>query len=86
MLAAPYRPRSTLGLRQPPHTRVPLPVILPFRRPNPLVVNVYRRRTASFPDEFYDRQTGDICWRRVVAYLRMHKLPHELEQRRQVHS
>ncbi|CAM9180270.1 unnamed protein product, partial [Scytosiphon promiscuus] len=35
-------------------------------------------------DEFYDQHTGDICWQRVVSFLRTRKLPLELSQRKQV--
>eukprot|EP00903_Cladosiphon_okamuranus_P008598 g8246.t1 len=41
-------------------------------------------RHMMLADEFYDRQTGDICWQRVVSYLRTRELPLELAQRRQV--
>ncbi|CAM9127853.1 unnamed protein product, partial [Ectocarpus sp. 6 AP-2014] len=41
-------------------------------------------RYMMLADDFYDRQSGDICWQRVVSYLRARKCPHELAQRRQV--
>ncbi|CAN0340297.1 unnamed protein product, partial [Ectocarpus sp. 12 AP-2014] len=41
-------------------------------------------RYMMLADEFYDRQSGDICWQRVVSYLRARKCPRELAQRRQV--
>lgn len=77
-LAPPLIFPAFLPARPPPSN----PPQLRVRRSRPFVL--YFHQTALFPDEFYDQQTGDICWRRVVSYLRTRKLPLELAQRRQV--
>ncbi|CAN0078050.1 unnamed protein product [Pylaiella littoralis] len=41
-------------------------------------------RYMMLADEFYDQQTGDICWKRVVSFLRRQELPVERGKCRQV--